>query len=162
MTQNQITSEDADHRRGWWSRRSTWQKWAIVISAPVLLFLIAISFFRQGDDERSLTFGEVILLAREDQVEAIDVYGTRLDVKIRGDDVEFRSRIGRSTDVVAALDRNEVPVGAGGVDLDFHGPSPAANWVGLLIYCGVLGAFLVAMYFVVRNAVHEGLRRRHD
>jgi hypothetical protein len=164
MTQTLPGTDTSTRRPGWWSRRSAWQKWAIGISAPVLLFLIAISFFRQGEDPETLTFGEVLQLARDGRVDAIEVRGSTLDVRIRGDDREFRSRIGRSTDLTASLDRNQVAVGPGGVALEFNGPSPAGNWFGLLINVAIPLIFLFVMYFVVRNAVREGVRqgRRDD
>ncbi len=94
----------------------------------------------------------------------LNVYGTLLDVRLRGDSKVYRSHAGPTTDLVAALQSSGVDVGEGGdnaVHLKYHdgGLSAGVKWlvqVALFVILGALG------YAVLRLALGPGRLPKED
>jgi hypothetical protein len=154
--------EETGQRR-WWARRPTREKWAIALLGGISLLAIVVSFFRTGDDPETIPFSEVLSEARDGRIERIEVRGASLEVTIAGRP-EVGSRIDRDTDLIGVLSDHDIPVGGDGVEVQFKNPSPFGNWFALLFNLGVPAVFLIVVYYIVRNAVREGMRqgRRED
>jgi hypothetical protein len=70
--------------------------------------------------------------------------------------------IGRQTDIASALRAAGATVDETGpisVRLTFSRPPSAGAWIGVLISYALVPLFAMVVYYAVRNAVQEGLRR---
>ncbi len=137
-----------------------WLKVVLVVLGAIALFAFVLSFFGSTDDsDREITFSEMIAAGREGDIERIEIYGARLEIKIVGDPDEWQSHMGFDTDLSAALAAEDIEVGGdSGIELDFSGDSSGAAWV-LKVLDFLPLVILVAFYYAIRNAVREGIRR---
>jgi cell division protease FtsH len=120
----------------------------------VAVIAIVVSFFRDGGEERSMTFSEVIAEAKAGNIKSIEVSGQSLDVEKRSEpDVTYDSRIGENTDLEQILREENVDVGgAAGVEIKYKSPSGFGNWIGLLINFLPLLIFGAIFIFLMRQA----------
>lgn len=138
-----------------------WFKWVLIVLGVIAIIAVVLSFVRSPDEsEREITFSEMIAAGREGDIERIEVNGTRLDITLAGERDEWQSRMGRETDLVAALESEAIAVGGtNGVEVGFGRDSFGSSWWSLTINFVPLIMFVTILYFVLRNAVREGIRR---
>jgi hypothetical protein len=140
-----------------------WLKWTLIGLGAVAVLAIFVSFFRADTEHRDVSFAEILNAGRSGTLERIEVRGRQLDVTFTNESDEFESRIGANVDLVAALQAEGIAIGgADGVEIEFES---SANWGGFLpLFLNFLPlvAFLFVMYFVLRNAVREGMRRARE
>jgi cell division protease FtsH len=120
----------------------------------VAVIAIVVSFFRDGEDTKSMTFSEVIAEAKADNIQSIEVSGQNLSVVKRDTpDETFKSRIGENTDLEEIFRAEGVQVGgAEGVEIKYKSPSGFGNWFGILINLLPLLIFGAIFIFLMRQA----------
>ena len=134
-------------------------KMALWVVGGLIVLAVILSFFRGGDDDPTVSFAEVLAEARAGNVERIEVRGTHLEIGPAGGGGEYDSRIGDDTDLLDELRQEGVEIGgAEGVDVRFR-DSNLGNWLGLFINFRPAVVILGGMYFIVRNAIREGIRQ---
>ena len=129
---------------------------------PLGLILVAAfvaSFFAEEAPTTNLAFSEVIAAGRDGKLQSVAVDGKNLVVRMRGDNVDYRSRIDSGTDVVRALQEGGATVGgtgAGAVTVEYKGTSTVSAWfgIGLWVFSFLLfgGVVYVAVLFATRRA----------
>jgi cell division protease FtsH len=120
----------------------------------VAVIAIVVSFFRDGEDAKSMNFSEVVAEAKDGNIRRIEVSGQNLDVEKRSEpDTTYESRIGENTDLEQILREENVPIGGtGGVEIQYKSPSGFGNWIGILINFLPLLIFGAIFIFLMRQA----------
>ncbi|MEX2227084.1 MAG: ATP-dependent metallopeptidase FtsH/Yme1/Tma family protein, partial [Dehalococcoidia bacterium] len=120
----------------------------------VAVIAIVVSFFRDGEDTKSLNFSEVVAEAKDNNVKSIEVSGQNLNVALKDEPEEtYKSRVGENTDLEQILREENVPIGgAGGVEIQYKSPSGFGNWIGILINFLPLLIFGAIFIFLMRQA----------
>ena len=99
------------------------------------------------------SIGEVVTLAQQGDVQAIEVSGANLTVRLKGDSQEYKSRLESGTNVYQVLSDagvNSDKVQA--IDIKAKGQSPWSNWLTILfniLPIVIIGAVLI---FMLRQA----------
>jgi hypothetical protein len=138
----------------------TWLKWTLIAVGAICVLAVVVSFFHDAEDKRDLAFSEVMAAGRAGDLERIEVHGRGMDVRLHDEPDEFMSRLGSSTDLIAALEAEGIIVGGtDGVEVEFERGSSGGEWIIWIINIIIPVAFLVVTYVAVRNAVREGFRR---
>jgi cell division protease FtsH len=120
----------------------------------VAVIAIVVSFFRDGEDAKSMNFSEVVAEAKDGNIRRIEVSGQNLDVEKRSEpDTTYESRIGENTDLEQILREENVTIGGtGGVEIQYKSPSGFGNWIGILINFLPLLIFGAIFIFLMRQA----------
>ena len=130
--------------------------WGPIVA--VLAFVVAMALSSSEEEDQSL-FSDVLAMARSGDVARIESRGRELDITLR-DGTELESRREMTLDLVAALERNGVTIGgeeAASVEVQFKGGSGTSWVVSLLFSLGPFIAFVIIVYYAVRNAVRAGI-----
>ena len=128
-----------------WTRGSLF--YFLIIAAGVVVFLAIFGSNLGGSKE--LAFSEVVSMAKSGDVKTIAVEGESLKIVTKSG-TEFRSRIGKGTDVLETFRAEGVPTGPSGVELTFKGPG-GFN-LGILINFLPLIFFGALIIFMMRQA----------
>ena len=120
----------------------------LIIVAVLAIFFTMVSGW-SGTEERSFT--EVLSLAKQDDIQRIEVQGERLTVITVGGE-KFKSRIGKETDLLNLLSREGVETGPGGVNVKFKGNGGLGSVFGILINFLPLIFFGGLILFMMRQA----------
>jgi len=121
----------------------------------VAVIAIVVSFFRNGDSPKSMTFSDVITNGRDGKLKSIEISGQSLTAELNNDPQKYKSRIGKNTDVEQTLKDNDVQIGGTGdkaVEVKYKEPSAYGNWVGLLISFAPILVFGAILIFMMRQA----------
>ena len=120
----------------------------LIIVAVVAIFFTMIGSLG-GTEERS--FSDVLILAKEDRIQRIEVQGEKLTVITRARE-KFKSRVGKDTDILQVFEDKGVEVGQGGVDIRFSGGGGLGSFFGILINFLPLIFFGALIFFMMRQA----------
>ena len=124
----------------------------LIIVAVVAIFFTMIGSLG-GTDERS--FSDVLVLAREDRIQLIEVQGEKLTVITRSGE-KFKSRVGKDTDILRVFEAKGVDVaslpGEGGVNVRFSGGGGLGSFFGILLNFLPLIFFGGLIFFMMRQA----------
>lgn len=112
----------------------------VIIAAGVLVFLAIFGSNLGGSKE--LAFSEVVTMAKSGEIKTIEVEGESLKIATKAG-TEFRSRIGKGTDVLETFRAEGVPTGPSGVELTFKGPGGfnfgvLINFLPLIFFGGLI------------------------
>ena len=95
-------------------------------------------------------FTDVLTWAREGQVQKIEVHGEKLTVYRGGE--KFKSRVGRSTDILDVLQNEGVKTGPGDVAVKFKGGGGLGSIFGIMVSFLPLIFFGALILFMMRQA----------
>jgi len=142
-------------RLRWLGKKRVWIPLVILVVA-----FVVVSFFRGGEEERSIAFSDVIAAGRSGTLEKIDVYGHRVDVRLRGESRTYSSTVGSDTDVTRALQEAGVTIGGAtpaSVTIEYHDPRYAwVQWIVWIISIALVGAVVYfAVFFAMRRSRRE-------
>ena len=119
----------------------------LIIVAVVAIFFTMVGNFG-GTEE--MDFSEVLTLAKDGQIQKIEVNGEKLTV-FRGGE-KFNSRIGKGTDILEVLSREAIETGAGGVSVKFKGGGGLGSFIRILFNFLPLIFFGALILFMMRQA----------
>ena len=147
-----------------WSRLPGWAQTVIAVFGVLLLCAIVLSFFRAGDTEdEDVPFSTVVKMARDGEIERIEVRGRRLEIDTTASEDVVFSRVDHNVDVVAVLAAAGVTIGGDdGVELEYERLSQWGGFFPLFINFVPPLVVILIFYFTVRNAVREGFRRARE
>ncbi len=121
----------------------------------VAVIAIVVSFFRNGDSTKNMTFSDVIANGREGKLKSIEVSGQSLTVELKNEQQKYKSRVGQNTDLEKTLKDNDVEIGGTtdkSVDIKYKEPSAYGNWISLLISFAPILVFGAILIFMMRQA----------
>jgi cell division protease FtsH len=111
----------------------------LIIAAVVVVFFTILPTFSSSNE---IPFTEVITRAKAGEIDSVEVRGETVTAQTATGD-EFKSRIGRSTDVLQVFRDEGVPTGPTGVDVVFKSSSGfnfglLLNFLPLLFFGGLI------------------------
>ena len=121
----------------------------------VAVIAIVVSFFRGGDNTKTLSFSDVVAAGRDGKLKSIEISGQSLNVVLKNDTAKYKSRVGSSTDVEQTLKDAGVLIGGAddkSVDIKYKEPSAYGNWIGILISFAPILVFGAILIFMMRQA----------
>ena len=118
----------------------------------IIVAVIAIFFTMMGSigGTEEMDFSDVVALAKEGQIQKIEVQSEKLTVYTGGE--KFKSRIGKSTDVLEVLRNENIETGPGGVNLKFKSGGGFGSFFTILINFLPLIFFGALILFMMRQA----------
>lgn len=142
----------------------SWKRIVLIGFGGLLLLSVALSFIRGGDDgTRTMDFSDMIAAARDGKVERLNVRADTLTMHLRNDSETYRVNIsGDELDLARTLQDSGVMIGGTSptaIRISRDSPTSYGTWIGLLISIVPLPIFVLVLYYALRNAVREGLKR---
>ena len=119
----------------------------LIIIAVIAIFFTMLGGFG-GTPE--MDFSQVLELAKQEQIQKIEVDGEKLTVT-RGSE-KFNSRIGKNTDILEVLRSEGVKTGPGGVEIKFKSGGGLGNVFGIFLNFLPLIFFGALIIFMMRQA----------
>ena len=118
----------------------------------IIVAVIAIFFtmFRGFGGAKEVPISEIITWAHDGQVQNIRVKGENIEVTRGGED--FKSRIGKNTDILDILRQQEVDTGPGGVRVEFKGSGGFGSVLGIFLQLLPIIFFGGLIFFMMRQA----------
>ena len=118
----------------------------------IIVAVIAIFFTMMGSigGTEEMDFSDVVALAKEGQIQKIEVQSEELTVYTGGE--KFKSRIGKSTDVLEVLRNENIETGPRGVNLKFKSGGGFGSFFTILINFLPLIFFGALILFMMRQA----------
>ena len=119
----------------------------LIIIAVIAIFFTMLGGFG-GTPE--MDFSQVLELAKQEQIQKIEVDGEKLTVTQGAE--KFNSRIGKNTDILEVLRSEGVKTGPGGVEIKFKSGGGLGNVFGIFLNFLPLIFFGALIIFMMRQA----------
>ena len=139
--------------RGFLKDKRVW----IVIGMLVLIPVTLSFFIEPSGDETEIAFTDALAAMARGEVDSVEVSSRSIVLQAR-DGTSARAKIGRQTDVVAAMQAEGISAsGADGVRIEFA--SPSGQWMTLIINLALPVGLLFAVYWAARTGVERGMAK---